>query len=782
MSSESLQPWLQAIAGAPFTIVFATVSITLYLVGRRRLRARSHRLRASLPTARAVAYILAWTLLLLAIASPLDVAAERLLSRHMVQHLLLAMVIPPLIWIGAPALPMMAGLPRSIRIGLLAPLLASRPVRAVLAVLGHPVTGWIAMAVTTLGWHVPAAYELAISDPFWHRLEHATMLGAGILFWRPVIATRPFRPRWPRLAMVPYLVTADLVNTVVAATLAFGPAPLYPWYGPIAAALGVDATLDQQLAAGIMWIPGNLVYLVPAMVLAARNIRFSSGMGTVVRPVDATGPRTVSLTVLPTRVDPRLEGGDLLRVPVLGRLLRSAGFRLTARLGAFGILVAIVVDGLVGSDRAPLNLAGTLPWTHWRGVVIVAAIVVGNVACFGCPLIAPRSLLRRWIRPTRRWPAALRSKWLAAGLVIAWLVAYEAFDPWDAPALTAWILIGFVVMATVIDLVFDGASFCRYVCPLGQFQMVASTMSTRTVAARDPKTCESCSTRDCLTGGSRGPGCGLGLLVPAKRGNLDCTFCLDCVTACPHDNVGILASTPGLDLVDTRPRSGLRSLVERPDVATMLLAITVGGLVNAAGMTAPVVARFDDWQAVTGLGRPWIEGIATLLAIGSGLLIVLAVAAMPIARVGVVGPDRIRSRFGRIAVATLPIGVAIWLVHLGFHLVTGWPTAEAAFIRVAYDLGTVASGPAEILSCCVPPPAWLLPVELVVLSVGFAGSLGVGWWIDRDQAARFRGATGFGPVTRRWSWTALIPLAMWLVSAWMVFQPMEMRGTSGFAS
>ena len=782
MSSESLQPWLEAIAGAPFTIVAATISITLYLVGRQRLRGRSHRLRATLPAARALAFIAAWILLLLAIASPLDAAAERLLSRHMVQHLLLAMVIPPLIWIGAPALPVMAGLPRSIRVGLLGPLLASRPARGVLAVLGHPVTGWIAMAVTTLGWHVPAAYELAISDPFWHRVEHATMLGAGVLFWRPVIATRPFRARWPRLAMVPYLVTADLVNTVVAATFAFGPAPLYPWYGPIASALDVDAKLDQQLAAGIMWIPGNLVYLVPAVILAARHIRFSTGMGTVMKPVVAEAPRTVSLPVLPSRVDPRLEGGDLLRVRGLGRLLRSARFRLAVRLGAFAVLVVIVIDGLLGSDRAPLNLAGTLPWTHWRGLVIVAAIVIGNVACFGCPLIAPRSLLRRWIRPTRRWPAALQSKWLAAGLVVAWLVAYEAFDPWDAPALTAWILIGFVVVATVVDLLFDGASFCRHVCPLGQFQMAASSMSTRTVAARDPRTCETCSTRDCLAGGPKGPGCGLGLLIPAKRGNLDCTFCLDCVTACPHENIGILATTPGVDLVDTRPRSGLRSLIDRPDVATMLLAITVGGLVNAAGMTAPVVATFDEWQAATGFGRPWIEGASTLLAIGSGLLLVLAVAAIPIGRVGVAGADRIRNRFGRLAVATLPIGIAIWLVHLGFHLVTGWPTAEAAVIRVAHDLGTVAAGPAEILSCCVPPPAWLLPIELLVLSVGFAGSLGVGWWIDRDQAARVRGTIGFGAVTRRWSWATLIPLVMWLVSAWMVFQPMEMRGTSGFAS
>lgn len=782
MTGSSFQSWFDAALSAPWVLGSAWLSITAYFVGRRRLRGRSRRLASTFTTARATSFVLAWGLLLVAVASPLDLAAERLLSWHMVQHLLLAMVVPPLFWLAAPALPLIAGVPRSIRVGIVGPVLAGPAVRRSLGILGHPVTGWTAMAVTTLGWHVPVLYELAIADPFWHRVEHLSMLLAGVLFWRPVVASRPFRDRWPRLAMVPYLVTADIVNTVVAATLAFGPAPLYVWYGPIADALGVDPRLDQQLAAGIMWIPGNLVYLVPAMVIAARQVGLGGGLGRVrPEPAEVRG-RTISLTVLPSRSARGREGGDLLEVPGVGRWLRSRGFRLGVRVVAAVALIAIVVDGFVGSERAPLNLAGTLPWTHWRGLVIVVAIVAGNVACFGCPLIAPRSLLRRWIRPTATWPRVLRSKWLATGLVVAWLVAYEALDPWDAPAMTAWILVGFVVVATAVDLIFEGASFCRYVCPLGQFQMAASTMSTRTIAARDPATCERCTTRDCLEGGPRGEGCGLGLLVPAKRGNLDCTFCLDCVTACPHDNVGILAATPGADLVDTRPRSGLRTITERPDLAMLVLAITIGGLVNAAGMTAPVVEWFDRVQAATGAARGLVEGGATLLGILVGAAFVLLMSAAPFARIRGTGDDGPRSRFGRIAVSTLPIGIAVWLVHFGFHLVTGWPTGEAALTRVAHDLGVVGSGPAEILSCCVPPPPWLLPVELLVLSIGLAGSLGVAWWIDRDRAGRTRGDDSFVAVTLRWSWTAFVPLAMWVLAAWMVFQPMEMRGTSGFAS
>ncbi|MCP4833777.1 MAG: hypothetical protein GY895_03340 [Phycisphaera sp.] len=762
--------WSDAILAAPWSVVAAFASVSLYFIGRHRIRRRSVRFGAHLTSLRATCFVVGWMLMLVAVASPLDAAAERLLSRHMVQHMLLAMVVPPLIWLGAPAMPVLRGLPRSIRVGILGPLLAARPVQGLLLLIGHPVTGWVAMAVVTVAWHVPAAYELAISDPIWHRIEHGSMFFAGILFWRPVVAARPYRDRWPRIAMVPYLVTADLVNTVVAGTLAFGPAPLYRWYGPLSEALGIDPVLDQHLAAGIMWIPGNLGYLIPAMVIAARRFGIGSSLGI---PVSAPA-RTVSLPVLQERPTSP-EGGDLLRIPLVGGILRSRRARVGIRLASLAVLLLVVIDGLFGPQDAPMNLAGTIPWTHWRGVVIVGALVLGNVACFGCPLIAPRSVLRRWIRPRMTWPAMWRSKWIAVILVVAWLVVYEAFDPWDAPALTAWILVGFVVVATTVDLLFEGATFCRHVCPLGQFQMAASTMSTRTIAARDPRTCASCTTRDCLEGGDRGPGCGLDLLVPAKRGNLDCTFCLDCVTACPNDNVGILPATPGLDLADPRPRSGLRSLFDRPDLATLLLAITIGGLVNAVGMTAPIVSLLDRIEDSAGLGRRWLEGGGTLLAILAGMALVVLVATVP-------SGGSWRSRFGRIAVSTLPIGIAIWLVHLGFHLVTGWSTAEASVLRVVHDLGAASTPPDVVLSCCAPPPPWLLPIELLVLSIGMAGSLGVAWWSIRNESVRRSEPLGHASVTWRWSIDGLVPLAIWLVGAWMVFQPMDMRGTAGFAS
>ena len=101
-------------------------------------------------------------------------------------------------------------------------------------------------------------------------------------------------------------------------------------------------------------------------------------------------------------------------------------------------------------------------------------------------------------------------------------------------------------------------------------------------------------------------------------------------------------------------------------------------------------------------------------------------------------------------------------------------------VRVAHDLGVSDRLPDRIMSCCVPPPDWMLPAELLVLSLGVAGSLGVAWWGWRAIAIQRNDHPTPGSITLRWLPSAAVFIALWTVTAWIVFQPMEMRGTSGF--
>src|SRR5262249_11510731 len=116
--------------------------------------------------------------------------------------------------------------------------------------------------------------------------------------------------------------------------------------------------------------------------------------------------------------------------------------------------------------------------------------------------------------------------------------------------------------------------------------------------ARDPDVCAACRTKDCIRGGDGVPGCELDLFLPRKSSNLDCTFCLDCIHACPHDNVGILAGPPGDQLWHASFRAGLGRFSKRPDLAGLLVVLAFGAFVNAAGMVAPVLEWRDELSSL----------------------------------------------------------------------------------------------------------------------------------------------------------------------------------------
>src|SRR5271165_445580 len=165
-----------------------------------------------------------------AIASPLDAFGGFLLEVHMIQHLLLMMVAPPLIWLGQPLLAMVRGLPAKVVRDALSPFLTSPALKTAGRKLTHPVTGWLAMASATVIWHAPTFHEQALRSPAWHRTEHACFVAAGLLFWWPVVEVWPSRPHWPRWTMFPYLLLADFVNTGLAAWLTFSSHVVYPSY------------------------------------------------------------------------------------------------------------------------------------------------------------------------------------------------------------------------------------------------------------------------------------------------------------------------------------------------------------------------------------------------------------------------------------------------------------------------------------------------------------------------------------------------------------------------
>jgi cytochrome c oxidase assembly factor CtaG len=485
----------------------------------------------------------------------------------MVQHLLLMMVAPPLLWLGAPLFPLLRGLPRPIRVIWAVPVLSAPLLRQLFGRLTHPLTALVLFVAVTWIWHAPPIYDLTLRSGGWHYLEHACFLGIALLFWYPVVCPYPARPRWSSWLLLPVLFLADLSNTALAALLTFSDRLLYPYYAEVPRLAGLSPLDDQAAAGVIMWVPGSAAFLLPLFAIGVQLLsgredeKVTRWQGDKVIRRHQVGARIplplVTSAGVPVTLSPchpvALSSFDLLRLPLLGRFLKWRHARLCLQVPLLLLAGAVIYDGLRGPQVGAMNLAGVLPWIHWRGLVILGLLVAGNVFCMGCPFLLPRTLARRVLPAGWSWPRRLRSKWLAVILIVAFLWAYEALALWDRPWWTACLALGYFVAAFVIDGLFRGASFCKYLCPIGQFNFVQSLVSPLEVKARDPAICASCRTKDCIRGRDGIPGCELHLFLPRKASNMDCTACLDCVHACPHDNVGLIASPPRRGAMEQSP-------------------------------------------------------------------------------------------------------------------------------------------------------------------------------------------------------------------------------------
>ena len=205
----------------------------------------------------------------IAVGSPLEAFDDELLSIHMVQHMLLMLVAPPLLLLGAPVLPILHGLPRSFVRRVLGPILRWRPAQALGRFLTHPVFCWLSATLASILWHLPRAFEFALRSDSWHEVEHICFFSSSLLFWWPVIQPWPSVARWPRWSIPLYLFVGVIANDILSAFLAFWDTPIYPSYASADHRLFNNITpLDDQAFAGaLMWVFGTFVYIAPAVVI-----------------------------------------------------------------------------------------------------------------------------------------------------------------------------------------------------------------------------------------------------------------------------------------------------------------------------------------------------------------------------------------------------------------------------------------------------------------------------------------------------------------------------------
>ena len=239
-------------------------------VGWVLLVARVGRMHPSHPVSalRSAAFLGGLAVIAFALLSGIERYDTTLFSIHMVQHLILLLVAAPLIALAAPVTQLLRAASPAWRRRIVG-FLHSGPVGA----LGHPIVAWVTFTLVMWVSHFSPLFDVALENDFVHATEHVAFLGAGLLFWWPVVAADPARRRLTYPVRALYLLLQMPPSSFLGMLITFATSPLYPHYATLGSPYGIDALADQQIAGGIMWLAGDVVFIAAILLVVAAWMR-----------------------------------------------------------------------------------------------------------------------------------------------------------------------------------------------------------------------------------------------------------------------------------------------------------------------------------------------------------------------------------------------------------------------------------------------------------------------------------------------------------------------------
>jgi putative membrane protein len=228
-------------------LVVCGAAATLYALGRRG-RPRVWR---------EVSFYSGVVLAFVVLEPPFDGWADKWLAVHMAQHVVLMSVVPPLVVLGRPWPRLWLPFPLSSRRAVGGALSRSPGFRRAGSFLMRPAVALVLQSAAIAIWHIPALYDAAVRNEAIHVLEHVCFVAPSLVFWGALLDAPPVRARIDHLRRAMWFAAAMVPSWILAIVLAFASAPIYSAY---------PSMTDQQLAAGVMWVPGSLTYFIAAFV------------------------------------------------------------------------------------------------------------------------------------------------------------------------------------------------------------------------------------------------------------------------------------------------------------------------------------------------------------------------------------------------------------------------------------------------------------------------------------------------------------------------------------
>jgi putative membrane protein len=268
-TNPSLATFLGSWSFDPSVVLGLVVALVIYIGGLRELN-RRERLRRSVAPHHVLFFGLGLLAVFLALESPIDPYSTQLLWMHMVQHLLLLMIAPPLLLMGKPIPVLVVGAPRPLVVWLARGHARSGWFNGLTGLLVNPWFAWIAFTGTMLTWHIPSLYDAALRSSGVHLFEHFCFLITGMLFWWVVVQPYPGKPRVAHVWRVLFVFAAMIPETILGTIYILYGTPLYPFYAALPRLWGISVLDDQALAGNLMMVGGDAVMFIAAIPLVVR--------------------------------------------------------------------------------------------------------------------------------------------------------------------------------------------------------------------------------------------------------------------------------------------------------------------------------------------------------------------------------------------------------------------------------------------------------------------------------------------------------------------------------
>lgn len=463
---------------------------------------------------------------------------------------------------------------------------------------------------------------------------------------------------------------------------------------------------------------------------------------------------------------------NLLSSRILHFLATSRQVRFVAQALIVALFFLVIAAGLFGNQNPALNIAPILTWTVWWGGLVILIMFAGKAWCWVCPWDAVAGWmekLRFWNKANDglslnlKWPKPLRNVALATVLFVGLTWIELGFGVTMRPAITAYLAIAMLLMAIVSAFLFEKKGFCRYACLVGRVSGLYAMFSGVEVRAKDRNVCRSCRGKECVQGSAAAYGCPTFLFPGYLSSNTYCIQCMECIQACPTDNLAFNLRPWGEDLISQH-----RHRTDEAYLALLMLSIT-----GFHGLTMT-----GNWSRLTDyLSRSLSLSNLLAFSLGMTLLMLLPILVYALlvrlsfelgSRSFSPQTTTFHDYFVRYAYALLPIALFYHLAHNMEHLLMEGPKVMA-LISDPFGWNWNLFGTAHWR---IPPLVsldvlWIIQVVLVL--VGHVYSL----WIAHHTSRRLFASAASA---RRSQFPMLVAMIAFSVfSLWLLKQPMEMR-------